>query len=105
MSSATPSLGSIREGIELLSIEGGIHSAFLGALFFLHGILAARPRKDTPVFIDRGPGDGCPRNTPFRGVAQFREADMNGFLPYRDSTPATRVGGVRGWQADILRGE
>ncbi len=30
---------------------------------------------------------------------------MNGYLPYRDSTPTARTGGVRGWQADILRGE
>lgn len=30
---------------------------------------------------------------------------MNGFLPYRETTPSARVGGVRGWQADILRGE
>lgn len=30
---------------------------------------------------------------------------MNGYLPYRDSTPAARIGTVRGWQADILRGE
>jgi hypothetical protein len=30
---------------------------------------------------------------------------MNGYLPYRETTPAARIGGVRGWQADILRGE
>ncbi len=30
---------------------------------------------------------------------------MTGYLPYKDSTPAARIGGVRGWQADILRGE
>lgn len=30
---------------------------------------------------------------------------MNGQLPYKETTPAARCGGVRGWQADILRGE
>ncbi len=30
---------------------------------------------------------------------------MNGYLPYRETNPAARVGSVRGWQADILRGE
>jgi hypothetical protein len=30
---------------------------------------------------------------------------MNGYLPYRDGGPAARTGAVRGWQADILRGE
>ncbi|GLW25363.1 hypothetical protein Mame01_54050 [Microbispora amethystogenes] len=105
MSSATPSLGSIRKGVELLSIESGIHSAFLGALFFLYGILAARPRKTHRCLSIAGPGTVVGESPLFGGVAQFREADMNGFLPYRDSTPATRVGGVRGWQADILRGE
>lgn len=30
---------------------------------------------------------------------------MNGYLPYRETSPASRYGGVRGWQADILRGE
>lgn len=30
---------------------------------------------------------------------------MTGYLPYRETGPAARVGGVRGWQADILRGQ
>jgi hypothetical protein len=30
---------------------------------------------------------------------------MNGYLPYRETGPAPRTGGIRGWQADILRGE
>jgi hypothetical protein len=59
----------------------------------------------TPVFIDRRRGEGCRRNRPFRANRRIREADMNGYLPYRDSTPAARIGGVRGWQANILRGE
>jgi hypothetical protein len=35
----------------------------------------------------------------------IREVIMNGYLPYRETGPAPRSGGVRGWQADILRGE
>jgi hypothetical protein len=63
------------------------------------------PSRATPVFIDRGRGDSCCRNRPFRANRRIREADMNGHLPYRDSGPAPRIGGVRGWQADILRGQ
>jgi hypothetical protein len=37
-----------------------------------------------------------------RGI---REDIMNGYLPYRETSPAARVGSIRGWQADILRGE
>ena len=44
-------------------------------------------------------------NRSFRATRRIREADMNGYLPYRDSGPAPRFGGVRGGQADILRGE
>jgi hypothetical protein len=58
----------------------------------------------TPAFIDRRRGDVCCRNRPFRANRRILEADMNGYLPYRDSTPAARIGAVRGWQADILRG-
>ena len=35
----------------------------------------------------------------------IREDVMNGYLPYKETGPASRVGSVRGWQADILRGE
>jgi hypothetical protein len=63
------------------------------------------PSRAKPVFIDPGCGDTCRRNRSFRANQRIREADMNGYLPYRDSTPTTRIGGVRGWQADILRGE
>jgi hypothetical protein len=59
----------------------------------------------TPVFIDRRRGDVCCRNRSFRANRRILEADMNGYLPYRDTTPAARIGAVRGWQADILRGE
>ncbi|GII63634.1 hypothetical protein Skr01_37190 [Sphaerisporangium krabiense] len=68
------------------------------------GYRRAAPRSRA-VFMDRGPGDGCRVIAHFRAKPRIREALMNGFLPYRDSTPAARVGGVRGWQADILRGE
>jgi hypothetical protein len=37
-----------------------------------------------------------------RGI---REDIMTGHLPYKETSPAARVGSVRGWQADILRGE
>jgi hypothetical protein len=30
---------------------------------------------------------------------------MNGYLPYKETSPAPRFGGGRGWQEDILRGE
>jgi hypothetical protein len=63
------------------------------------------PSRATPEFIDHRQGDDCCRNRPFRANRRIREADMNGHLPYRDSTPAARLGGARGWQADILRGE
>jgi hypothetical protein len=67
--------------------------------------IGARCRAATPVFINHRRGDGYSRNRRFRAIRWIREADMNGHLPYRDSGPAARVGGVRGWQADILRGE
>jgi hypothetical protein len=35
----------------------------------------------------------------------IQEVVMNGYLPYTSTAPAPRSGGVRGWQADILRGE
>jgi hypothetical protein len=41
----------------------------------------------------------------FGQTAGIREEVMNGYLPYRATRPAARVGNVRGWQADILRGE
>jgi hypothetical protein len=41
----------------------------------------------------------------FGQLEGIREAVMNGYLPYSSTGPAPRVGGVRGWQADILRGE
>jgi hypothetical protein len=61
--------------------------------------------RTTLVFIDRRRGDSRRRNRSFRANRRIREADMNGYLPYRDSMPTARFGGVRGWQADILRGE
>lgn len=30
---------------------------------------------------------------------------MTGYLPYTQTAPAARVGSVRGWHADILRGQ
>jgi hypothetical protein len=65
----------------------------------------ARTVEGEAVFMDRGRGDDCRHNRPFRAIRRIREADMNGFLPYRETTPGARVGGIRGWQADILRGE
>jgi hypothetical protein len=41
----------------------------------------------------------------FGQIGGIREDAMNGYLPYRETGPAARVGSVRGWQADILRGE
>jgi hypothetical protein len=41
----------------------------------------------------------------FGQVEGIREAVMSGYLPYSSNAPAPRSGGVRGWQADILRGE
>ncbi|SNS76759.1 hypothetical protein SAMN05216276_1015110 [Streptosporangium subroseum] len=58
-----------------------------------------------PVFIDRRRGDICCRNRSFRANRRILEADMNGYLPYRETGPSARTGAVRGWQADILRGE
>lgn len=65
----------------------------------------ARTGESGVVFMDRGRGDKCRHNRPFWAIRRIREADMNGFLPYRETTPSARIGGVRGWQADILRGE
>jgi hypothetical protein len=38
-------------------------------------------------------------------IGRIRGDIMNGYLPYRETNPAARIGSVRGWQADILRGE
>ncbi|GIH48673.1 hypothetical protein Mro03_38520 [Microbispora rosea subsp. rosea] len=65
----------------------------------------AEGREPARVFIDPGRGDGCRRNRSNRANHRIQGVDMTGYLPYRDSTPAARIGGVRGWQADILRGE
>jgi hypothetical protein len=57
-------------------------------------------------FIDRQHGDGSSRKLPDLGDSKgIQEAVMNGYLPYGSTGPAPRSGGIRGWQADILRGE
>ncbi|GAA0361032.1 hypothetical protein GCM10009530_08060 [Microbispora corallina] len=61
--------------------------------------------KATPLFSDRGRGDTTVVIAHAGANRLIREAEMNGHLPYRDSSPAPRVGGPRGWQADILRGQ
>jgi hypothetical protein len=59
-----------------------------------------------PWFMDRAARGWLPSQSPILGKSKgIREDIMNGYLPYRETNPAARIGGIRGWQADILRGE
>ena len=58
-----------------------------------------------PVYESAGTGMDAVVIAHFGQSTGIREDMMNGYLPYRETSPAARVGSVRGWQADILRGE
>lgn len=60
---------------------------------------------DRPVYGSQGPGIVDDAIAHYGRIVVVREDIMGEYLPYRETSPAARVASVRGWQADILRGE